>query len=221
MKITTRTTLFVLLTFLALPALAEESVVKQFLRYVYGADGVDIAQTCLPSDDLWMLRGARNTNTLAAVDALSLDPAKRSGIFFGLIRNEGYFVEVRDGKVDPAFSLESQYQLHRMLAKMFLYAALRHDQHMLGRLTTDAGKVEILGPKDAPPAGDMDVYEGVLQAMPVVRCSKPADDLKSRTVTYRVPLGEAGLNLLLTRQDGVWKIDTSKSVKVSLAFFYQ
>lgn len=217
----TKATLFALLTLSAQAAPAQESPVKQFLRYIYGADGVDISRICLPHDDTWMLRGAKNTNALSTVEALSIDPAKRSGIFSGLVRNEAYFVEVRDGQIDPAFSLEAQYGVHHQIVKMFLYAALRHDQRLLGRLTTDAKKVEISGPKDAPPPGDMDVYEGVIQAIPVVRSSRPSEDLKSKSVTYRVPIGETGMSLALVKQDGTWKIDTSKQVKVSLAFFYQ
>jgi hypothetical protein len=67
----------------------------------------------------------------------------------------------------------------------------------------------------------MDVYEDIIGALPVVRSSKPSDDLISNTITYKVPVGEAGLVLTLLKKDGIWKIDTSKPIKVSLAFFYQ
>src|SRR5690349_9847698 len=80
---------------------ADESPAKQFLRYVYGADVGDILAICLPSDDLWMLHGAKNTNALAAVEALSIDARKRSGVYTGVIQTDVYFIELKDGKVDP------------------------------------------------------------------------------------------------------------------------
>jgi len=216
-----QTGILVLLIISSGVASADELPVKQFLRFIYGAEPGEISRICLASDDTWMLRGAKNTNALSAIDALSIDPQKRSGCYFGLIQNEAYFIELRDGKVDPAFSLEGQYSVHRQLVKTLLYAALRHDQRLLSRLTTNPQSVEVSGPKDAPPPGDMDVYEGVIQAIPVVRTSKPSEDAKSKTVTYRVPIGEEGLNVPLLKQGGIWKIDTSKPLKISLAFFYQ
>jgi hypothetical protein len=217
----TRVGLFVLFVLFAQAGSAGEPVAKEFLRYIYGADGIEISQICVPCDDAWMLRGPKDTNALAAVEALNMDPAKKSGVFAGLVRNDAYFLELHDGRIDPAFSLEGRYSIHRQIAKMFLYAALRHDQRLLARLTTDAKKVEILGSKDAPPAGDMDVYQGVIEAIPVVRSSKPSEDIKSKSVTYRLPVGDTALSITLVKKDGVWKIDTSKPVKVSLAFFYQ
>ncbi|PWU18059.1 MAG: hypothetical protein C5B50_10025 [Verrucomicrobia bacterium] len=210
-----------LATLLTQVAMAEDSPVKPFLRYVYGAEGIDISKVCLPSDDIWMLRGAKDENALASVDALMFETNRVSGVFCGMVGKDGYFVEVRGGKVDPAFSLEAQFQLHRQLVKMFVYGCLCHNQRTLDRITTDAKKVEISGPKEAPPAGDMDVYEGVIGALPVVRTSKSSEDMKSKTVTYRVPVGEAGLSLTLAKKEGTWKVDTSKPVKVSLSFFYQ
>jgi hypothetical protein len=90
---------------------------------------------------------------------------------------------------------------------------------MLGRVTTDASKVKIDGPKAA--SGDMDQYGSILEMMPVVRASKPADDAKSRTVTYRVPIGEEALTLTLIKDGNTWKIDTSKTVRVPLEFFFR
>jgi hypothetical protein len=213
--------LLAVIAFFTQAAVADESVVKQFLRYVYGADGVDISRTCLRAEDNWMLKGPKNTNALSAVDSLVIAPAKRSGIYSGLIQHDVYFVEVRDGIVDPAFTLEGIYGIQHQLVKTFVYASLRQDKSLLKRLVTDVSKVEISGPRDAPPGGDMDVYEDIIGALPVVRSSKPSDDLISNTITYKVPVGEAGLVLTLLKKDGIWKIDTSKPIKVSLAFFYQ
>jgi len=130
-----------------------------------------------------------------------------------------YFIETRDGKVDPAFKLDGIYILHRQLVLQFLYAALSQNRRMHGRLATDSSKVRIVGPK-APP-GDMDQYGSILQMMPVVRSSKPADDAKSRTVSYRVPIGDEALKLTLRKDGSTWKIDTSRTVQVPLGFFFR
>lgn len=210
--------LLFLLLFAAPAAHSAEPVAKQFLRYVYGADGIEITNVCHPSDDLWMLRGNKNSNALASLNALPFD-SKRTGVVSGLVGTDLYFVELRDGRVDPAFNLDGVYMLHRKLVLMFLYSALSGDQSALRRLTTDANKVQIVGPKAA--GGDMDQYGSILEMMPVVRASKPAEDARSRTVTYRVPLGEAALSLTLVKEGSTWKIDTSKSVRVPLEFFFR
>jgi hypothetical protein len=207
------------LLLLAAPvAHSAEPVAKQFLRYTYGADGIELTNICHPSDDVWMLRGARNTNALADLNRMQIE-AKGTGVVSGVVGTDIYFVEMRDGRVDPAFNLDGVYTLHRKLVLMFLYAALSRDQTMLRRLATDATKVQIIGPKAAP--GDMDQYGSILEMMPVVRASKPAEDAKSRTVTYRVPIGETALSLTLLKEGNTWKVDTSKTVRVPLEFFFR
>jgi hypothetical protein len=219
----TRFGLLVLTLLFTSEIVAAQSVSEQFLRYIYGAEDVDIAKVCLPTDDLWMLPGAKNTNAWKAITALKLDSKKENGILSGVIpQAQGqdlYFVELREGKVDPAMNLDGVYMMHRQLVLMFLYSALRGDSAQIARLTTDATKVDVIGPK-APP-GDMDVYQEVLASMPIVRSSKPSDDAKSKSVSYRVPLSENALMLRLVKQGSTWKIDTSKTVKVSLEFFYR
>ena len=197
-----------------------EPVTKQFLRYIYGADGVELTSICLPSDDAWMLRGAKNTNALAALDILEI-ASKPTGVTSGLVGRDMYFIETRDGKVDPTFNLASVYTMHRQLVLRFVYAALSQNQRMLRQIVTDASKVKVEGPKDAPPGGDMDVYGPIIEQLPVVRSSTPQDDAKSRSVTYRVPLGEEALRLTLVKDGSTWKIDTSKPVHMSLEFFYR
>ncbi len=210
--------IFLLFALISQTAFSKEPLAKQFLQYIYGADGIDIAQICVPSEDLWMLRGAKNTNALAEVASMKL---KDKGVFTAMVRNEISFIEVRDGRIDPAFNLDGIYNLHRKLIQTFIYASLTHDEALLKRLTTDASKVKMTGPKDTPPSGDMDVYEGVIEAMPVLRSSKPSDDSKSKTITYRVPVGDSPLLLTLIKDGSTWKIDTSKSIKVPLEYFYQ
>lgn len=195
-----------------------EPVAKQFLRYIYGADGIELANICHLSDDAWMLRGAKNTNALATLDRLKI-ASKPKGVTSGLVGTDIYFVETRDGKVDPSFNLDPIYVMHRQLVLHFLYAVLSQDQRTVGRLVTDASNVKIEGPKAAP--GDMDQYGSILELLPVVRSSKPADDAKTRTVTYRVPIGEEALTLTLLKEGSTWKMDTSKTVRVPLEFFFQ
>jgi len=212
--------LFAVLLVSVSAAQCAEPVTKQFLRYIYGADGVELANVCLPSDDVWMLRGAKNTNALAALDSLKL-ASKPTGVTSGLLGRDMYFIETREGKVDPAFNLDGVYMMHRQLVLGFIYSALAQNQKMLRQIVTDAGKVTIDGPKDKPPSGDMDVYGPIIEQLPVVRSSKPQDDAKSRTVTYRVPIGEEALTLTLVKDGSAWKVDTSKSVRMSLEFFYR
>jgi hypothetical protein len=197
-----------------------ESVGKQFLRYIYGADGIELSNVCHPSDDLWMLRGAKNTNALSTLDSLTI-ASKPTGVTSGLVGRDMYFVETRDGKVDPAFNLDGVYAMHRQIVLRFVYSALSRNSRMLGEIATDPNKVKIIGPKDAPPSGDMDVYAGIIEQMPVVRSSKPIDDAKSRTVTYHVPIGEEALAMTLIKSGSTWKIDTSKTIQVPLEFFYR
>jgi len=197
-----------------------EPVTKQFLRYIYGADGVELTNICLPSDDAWMLRGAKDTNALAALDSLKI-ASKPTGITSGLVGRDVYCIETRDGKVDPTFNLDGIYTMQRQLVLRFIYSALSQKQRMLREIVTDASKVKIDGPKDAPPSGDMDVYFSIINQMPAVRSSKPADDAKSRTVTYRVPIGEEALTLTLVKDGSTWKIDTSKTIRVPLEFFFR
>jgi hypothetical protein len=197
-----------------------EPMTKQFLRYIYGADAVELTNVCLPSDDVWMLRGAKDTNALAALDNLKI-AWKPTGITSGLVGRDMYFIETREGKVDPALNLDAVYMMHRQLVLRFIYSALTQNQKMLGQSVTDAKNVKIEGPKGAPPGGDMDVYGPIIEQLPVVRSSKPQDDAKSRTVTYRLPLGEEFLTLTLVKEGSTWKIDTSKALRVSLEFFYR
>lgn len=207
------------LLLLAAPAAeSAEPAAKQFLRYIYGADGISLTNICHPSDDLWMLRGARNANALAALDTEKFE-SKRTGVSSGVLGTDIYFVELRDGLVDPAFSLDGIYLLHRQLVLGFIFSTLSRDQATLSRLATDASKVQIAGPKAAP--GDMDQYGSIIEAMPVVRSSKAADDAKTKTVTYRVPMGDAALPLTLVKEGSTWKVDTSKTVRVPLEFFFR
>lgn len=218
-----RVSVFLLLALIARAAFCDEPVAKQFLQFMYGAKGIDTLKICLPSDDLWMLPGEKDTNALVALDVEKFDAKKRSGIVSGITAGSDfysiYFIELRDGKVDPAFMLEGVKTLQRQQVLAFLYHSLTRNKSALERLTTDASKVEIVGRKAAP--GDMDQYGSVLESFPVIRSSTPFEDAKTKTVTYRVPLGENGLSLTLVKIGSTWKIDTSKKVTVPLEFFFR
>lgn len=210
--------LFAVILLSTLAAQAAEPVGKQFLRYIYGADGIELTNICHPSDDLWMLHGAKNTNALAALEDMKV-ASKPTGTTSGVVGRDIYFIETRNGKVDAAFNLDSTYVMHRQLILRFIYSALSRDDKMLDQLVTHFKAVKIDGPKAA--AGDMDVYDGIIAMLPVVRSSNPTDDAKSQTVTYRIPLGETALPLTLLKENGVWKIDTSKGIRVPLEFFFR
>jgi hypothetical protein len=81
-------------------AQSAEPAAKQFLRYIYGADGIDLTSICHPSDDVWMLRGAKNTNALAALDAMKI-ASKPSGITSGLVGTDIFFIERATGRLTP------------------------------------------------------------------------------------------------------------------------
>jgi hypothetical protein len=195
-----------------------EPASKQFLRYVYGVDGIDITNICQPSDDLWMLSGAKNTNALAAIDNLNIS-SKSNGIISGVLGPDLYFIEMRNGKVDPAFSLVGAYAVHHQMISAFLVSVLSRNQTLLARVVTDTNKVEIVGPKAGP--GDMEQYASIVEIMPIIRSSKPADDVKSQSVTYRVPVGDVALSLTLVKEAGLWKIETSHTVRVNLEYFFR
>jgi hypothetical protein len=191
---------------------------KQYLRFLYGADDVVVDNICHPAADLWMLRAKRNKAALEAISELKLE-ARKSGVSSGVLGADLYFLEMRDGRIDPAFNLDGVYTRQRQVVRGLLYAVLSRNQEMLKRLVTDPGKVQIVGPAAA--SGDMDQYASVIEAMPVVRSSKPEDDAKTKTITYRVPISNEALSLTLIKDDDAWKIDTSKSVRVPLEFFFR
>lgn len=199
-------------------ARSAEPVTKQFLRYVYGEEGIVVSDICHHSDDIWMLRGDRNAEALSVLRGWEI-PSKSTGVTSGSIGTHIYFIETRDGKVDPTFNLDSIHVLHRQLVLHFLYAALSNDRATLMRLVTDASKVTVDGPV-APP-GETAQLGSILGMLPVVRSSDPAEDAKRKKITYRVPVGEEILSLTLVKKGSTWKIDTTKDITVPLEFFHR
>lgn len=195
------------------------SAANSFLRYVYGADGIDPQTLCWPNDDVWMLRGAKNPEGLAQLEAEKIAHGSNE-VLWENIQNALCMVEVRDGKVDPAYMLEQVYTLHRQLVLHFVYASLRQDQEMLARLTTNAKNVNFGRAKPAA-RSDMDVYEGIIALIPVLRASTPAADKLSKTVSYRVPLGKKGFTITLVKQGSTWRVQTDAKTTIPLEFFFQ
>ena len=192
---------------------------RQFLRALYGDPEVDLAKICHPHDDLWMLPGAKHEVGLAAVDAEEIRIGE-TGVFTALINQDLCVVELRDGKVDAAFNLRTTAFVQWRTVLQFLHACLLQDRDQLAHLTTHPGNVSF-GKAPATAPGDMDVYEELLGLLPVVRSSNPVDDAKSRSVTYRVPIGPQGYAIRLIRDGSAWKIDTSKKTAVPMEFFYR
>ena len=198
---------------------AAENTPLQFLRYIYGADDVDITKVCHPTDDVWMLRGAKNTNVLAQLKTHKFYPGQ-TNIISGTLQTDLYFIELRDGKVDPAFNLDGVYNMHRRLVLTFIYSALSGNEDLLKRITTEPKKVQMLSSGDVP-GGDMDQYASIIEMLPVVRSSKPSDDAKTKSITYRVPIHDPAFMVTLVKDGSTWKIDSSKGIRVPLSFFFR
>jgi hypothetical protein len=69
--------------------------------------------------------------------------------------------------------------------------------------------------------GDMDVYAQILGILPILRSSDPSNDIKSKSVTYKVPLGKNGFELKLVKIGNTWKVDSRENLNVPLEFFFR
>jgi hypothetical protein len=195
------------------------SAAHSFLRYVYGADGIDLPKIAWPHDDIWMLRGAKNPAGLTQLESEKL-PHGSNEVLWKNIQNGLCMVEVREGKVDPAFMLEQVYTLHRQLILQFIFGSLSQDAETLGRVTTNPNNVAFGGTKAAA-RGDMDVYADVISLIPILRVTTPTADKASQSVAYRVPLGKEGFTVTLVKNGSNWLIRTDTKTEVPLAFFFQ
>jgi hypothetical protein len=191
---------------------------KEFFSFAYGKE-VDIKALCHPHHDLWMLKGGRNDEALKAIESAEFK-VKSSGVMIDLIGRDIAMVELRDGKVDPSFNLETVYGMHRRLILSFIYAALPQESETIARLVTHPKNVS-LGKAPKVSYGDMDQYGEIIALLPVVRSSQPESDKQSHSITYRMPLGSDGLSLRLVKNGNTWKIDTSTKVTVPLEFFFK
>ena len=195
---------------------AGEAAGKQFLRFIYDGDANDIAKICITTNDLWMLPGRKDDAALKMIGEMD-DSEFKNGVVSGMLGTSFYFFEIRDDLVDPTFYLESVYTLHRRLARQFLLSSLTQNERTLGRFATHPGKITFSG--DKVNMAEVGVYGEAIGSFPVVRTSKPEEDAKSRSVTYRLPLGTGGLELKMIKSNSFWKIDTSDGLTVPLEFF--
>jgi hypothetical protein len=218
-RMSLRIPLLAVLAFMMGSTLSAATVGETYLRYIFGDEAADAAKICWPNDDLWMARGEKNS---AALDELTQEKIShgRNEVLWVTIQNSLCIVEVRDGKVDPRFVLDQVFLRHRQAILQFVYAALKQDTEALSQLATKPSNVKF-GRAKPPAGGDLDVYQEVVSTLPVVRVSAPADDKKSRSITYRVPLGKKGLQLRLVKRGGRWLIDSDERLDVPLEFFFE
>jgi hypothetical protein len=209
---------FLALLFVMVAPAWSAPVATDYLRYLYGADDLDLSAIAHPHDDLWMLRGRKNAEALKEIGSASIHHGPNK-ILWERVQQDLCIVVVREGKVDSRFNLDQHYFLHRRTILRFLYAALERDDAALRQLVTDLDKVEFGKLKAS--AGDMGVYQELLILVPSVRVSSPEKDKLSQSVTYRLPVGPEGMELRLVRREGQWVIDTSQKLKVSLDQFFQ
>ncbi len=196
-----------------------DDAVRAYLLYQYGGDVPNITDVCLHSSDLWMLRGAPQQEKQQAVRNLKVKVGA-TGLFMDSVDRDICIVELKDGRIDPQFNLATVYQMHRQLILQLLYFSLLQEKNELARLVTNINNVSFGG---APKAsyGDMDVYAGVLQIIPVVRASIPDADAEAKSVTYKLPLGDEIFTIRLLKQGSIWKIDTNTKITVPLRYFWR
>ena len=202
-----------------IPAVRASDAAEKFLSYIFGAEDVAIENATWPNDDLWMLHGRKNEAGVAEIAQAKISRSNNV-VLWEMIQNALCIVEVRDGKVDPGFSLDQIYVRHREMILRFVDASLTQDKDALGKLTTNASNVKF-GRAKPPAMGDLDQYQEIIGHLPIVRISQPAADKLSKSVSYRVPLGSKGLTLRLVKRDGSWRIDSDSKIEVPLEFLFQ
>ncbi len=211
-----------LLVSLSLPLVcfsSPEDALKQYLKYVYGDSSVRADEALHANPDNWMIAGELNADTISLIEESEFivsDP----GVFNGAVGRDLIFVEFKDGKAEPGFMLEGIYSIHRQLILKFLYEALLQNDRALKRFVTNSDNINF-GRVPAAPYGDMDVYAGILGLIPIVRSSDPTEDARKNSITYRLPLSQAGFELTLVKKGNSWKIDTSEEVILPMEFFWR
>ncbi|MBI5770314.1 MAG: hypothetical protein HZA93_21240 [Verrucomicrobia bacterium] len=195
------------------------SPVSSYLAYRFGASATVDEGTMHRHPDSWMLAGPRNE---AAIREMASEPLEMSkdGTYLTTIANTIIFIEIRNGKVDPTANLEAIYLKQKQLVAHLLLASLEQNTEALAKIVTDVKNVSF-GKAPRAGGGDMDQYAVILAEMPPYRVSEPTSDAKSRSVTYRIPIGSYGLLLKLVPVNGVWKIDTGTKLEIPLRMFFE
>lgn len=192
---------------------------REFLRFIYGAENVNIADVCWPNDDVWMIAGPKNDRLLAEVAALKL-PSVKNEIIWEHVTGGVWLIELRDGKVDPRFILDQIYFFQRQTVLRFVYAALEQDVEGLGEVATHPKKVTF-GRTKAPSHSDMGVYAELIAMLPVVRTRRSAEAKVTKSVSYLLPLGPRGFTVSLVNRKGGWFVDTEAGLDVPLGVFFE
>ncbi len=144
-----RSVTLLLIAWLLVKALPAATPANEFLRYVYGAEGILLEKYCWAHDDLWMLHGRANPAGLAQLDQEKVKHGTNEVIWEN-IQGAVCIVEIREGKADPAFMLDQTYGRHRQLVLQFIYASLRHDLDLLKGITTQVKNMDLGRLKEAP-----------------------------------------------------------------------
>ena len=204
---------------LLIAADAPREIVRKSILYAYGVKDLNIKEIFHQHDDLWMIPHKFDEESVKAVKSMKITVDDDS-VFSGIVGRALIYTELSKGKVKSEFYLKGVYSQHERLILEFLYSALLRDKNEIANLTSHADKVSF---DDTPKAsrGDMGVYIGVLQTVPVIRSSNSKTDKKEKSVTYRIPLGKKGTDITLRKFDGSWKIDSSKGLFVPLEFFWR
>jgi len=194
--------------------------VSEYLAYRLGDTPTIDAKTVHRHPDVWMLAGRKTPEALDEMKNNPFGNFSKDGTYLITIANMIVFVELRDGKVDPRVNLEALYLKQKYLVVRFFYESLLQDRAELAKIVTDVKNVSF-GAAPAAGRGDMDQYSAVLDEMPPYRVSDPDSDEKTRSITYRIPVGSKGFFVKLVLVDHAWKIDTSKKTEVPVGIFFQ
>jgi len=195
-----------------------EETLEEYFRFVYGAPGINEEDILHSNSDNWMLSGVFNASSIERIKRYKFN-VTAPGVFAGVVGKDVFFLEIREGKIDPAFPLQGVYSIQKGVIRYFLYYSILQDKKTLSRIVTNIDNVDF-GVYPAAAHGDMDVYGSILGKIPIIRTSTPEEDKLSKTVTYRAPLGRNGFEFHLLKDGGVWKIDSSNKIKVPLEFFF-
>ncbi|MFK7785258.1 MAG: hypothetical protein AB8B56_09085 [Crocinitomicaceae bacterium] len=198
---------------------SNEDTVRKYIAYTYGNTEVDMSDICHEHPDNWMIQGNEKKEVEPLIQNLKIsitDP----GIFTTVLGRDLIFTEIRNGKIDTTFNREGIYTIHKQLILMFLYHSLLQDEEQIKGLVTDVSNISF-GSFPKAGYGDMDVYAGILNNLPIHRTSDPLSDSKTQTITYRLPLGKNGFELTLLKLENTWKIDSHEKIETPMEFFWR
>lgn len=206
------------ISILPAPASPQETI-RQYMSFICGDKSVDINKICHTHPDIWMIPGKKNTAAITKAKNLKVT-IKKEGIYMAVIDNTLTFIEIKDGKIDPKFTLDPIYTMQKALVLEFIYHSLLRDHDVINKLVTTPNNIDF---SKAPEIqlGNADQYYSIIEVMPVLRSSSAEEDAKTNSITYRIPIGKKGFQLTLKKINSYWKIDTSKKITLPSTFFQQ